>query len=111
MKKYGHYIALFVVFFVVFLGMRNPWLDQASGPKRKGRAVISANAFSKNLSVSFTKSCKDHDNTTPVTILQTSEITGAAAFTVSLPRVTEQHLTSSLYLPLRSSRAPPAAIS
>lgn len=111
MKKYGGYIALVLVFFVVFLGMRNPWLDQTPGPKRKGRAAISHNTFCKNLSVSFAKSCKDHDNTTPLAIVLTTGMTGAASFTASLPLVVEQTLISSLYLPLRSSRAPPALIS
>jgi hypothetical protein len=90
--------------------MRNPWLDQTPGPKRKGRAVISHNIFSKNLSASFAKSCKNDDNTTPAIVLTTG-MTGAASFTASLPLVVEQPLISSLYLPLRASRAPPTPAS
>lgn len=111
MKKYGGYIALLVVFFVVFLGMRNPWLDQTPGPKRKGRAVVSSNTFSKNLSVSFAKSCKDHDHTTPLAIAPTTGMTESAALPALLPLVAEPTLISSLYLPLRTCRAPPASAS
>lgn len=111
MKKYGVYIALSVVFFVVFLGMRNPWLDQTPGPKRKGRAVISANTFSKHLSVPNDKSCKDHDNTAPAAIILTIKTRGIGPLTTSLQLVAEQPLVSSLYRSIRSSRAPPASIS
>jgi len=111
MNKYSGYIALLVVFFVVFLGMRNPWLDNTSGPKRKGRAVVSSNSFSKNLSVSYDKYYKDHDTTTPVALLLTTKITGASPFMASSPAVSEQTLLSPLYLSIRSSRAPPTSIS
>jgi len=111
MKRYGGYIALFVVFFVVFLGMRNPWLDQTPGPKRKGRAVVSANSFSKHFSVSPDKSCKDHDNTTPVAIILTSTAREILPLAASLPRVADQPLVSSFYLPIHASRAPPASLS
>lgn len=111
MNKFNGYIALFVVFFVVFLGMRNPWLDNTPGPKRKGRAVISYNTFSKHLADSFDKTCKDHNPATPVATLLAAQNTWNAPFTASPLVFGEQTVTSLLYLHIRSSRAPPAPLS
>jgi hypothetical protein len=110
MNKYYVYIGLFVAFFVVFLGMRNPWLDQKPGPKHKARAVITQTA-SKNLSLSLPRSGDGQDHTTPLaTLLATIyEWNAPAVATLAVPE--DQSSTYPLHSSIRSSRAPPALIS
>lgn len=111
MKKYGSYIALFVVFFVVFLGMRNPWLEETPGPKRKGRAAVSYNTFSKSLSLTFDNSCQDHDHSTPIALALAPLVAATTSLSISLPLISEQITPARRYLITRSSRAPPSSLS
>lgn len=110
MNKFSGYIALLVVFFVVFLGMRNPWLDHTPGPKRKGKAVIT-NFFNKNLTASCVKENKVHDNGTPLAILLSPSTTLHVSSTASLPVAGEDPYPSRRYHPTSSCRAPPAPLS
>jgi hypothetical protein len=43
--------ALLVIIFLIFLGMRNPWLEFSSGPKKNPRAVLSQSATKSFTSV------------------------------------------------------------
>ena len=109
MNKYNGYIAVLVVFFVVFLGMRNPWLDDTPGPKRKGRAVIT-NSFSKSISVSLQTSCNDYDNATPLALPLTGYEWKTPVLSPLMMAI--DHRSKTQYsLSIRSSRAPPSAIS
>lgn len=106
MNKYNGYIALFVVFFAVFLGIRSPWRDHKPGPKRKARAVI-AQTISKNVSFSFHKSCKNHDTTTPVATLPATIYEWNMPFIMMFLVPGHPTTTPQLYPSLRSSRSPP----
>ena len=106
MKNFSSYIALSVAFFVIFLGMRNPWLDHKPGPKRKARAVITQ-TFSKNFSISFDKSSKDHDNTMPVATVLSPTMIEDVPLTVTALSIREQIIPSLRCLSPCSSRAPP----
>lgn len=106
MNKYNAYIALSVVFFVFFLGIRIPGQNHQPGPKRKSRAAITQ-TFNKNLSVSFDKFDKGQDNTTPVATLLATSYRLNMPSREALLRAIEQTILPPRHLSLLSSRAPP----
>ena len=106
MNKHHAYIAVFVIFFVFFLGIRIPGQNHQPGPKRKSRAVITQ-TFNKNLSISFDKFDKGQDNTTPVATLLASSYRLNMPARETLPRAIEQTIPQQRHLSLRSDRAPP----
>jgi hypothetical protein len=106
MNKYKVYIGLLVVFFIVFLGMRNPGLNHKPGPKRNSRAIITQ-TINKNLSASSHKSSKDQDCTTPLAILLSTIGEGNTPALALLLVADDQSSPYPLYSSICSSRAPP----
>lgn len=105
MNKYNGYIAILLLFFVFFLGIRIPGQNHRLGPKNKSRAVITQTT-NKNLSLSFHTSDKDHDNTTPVATLPVTSYQGST-FAGTSSFAGNQTLPPQPYSSLCSSRAPP----
>lgn len=106
MHKYNGYLAIFIVFFMVFLGIRIPGQNHKPGPKRKARAVITQTT-NKNLSVSIQKYCKDPDITTPVATLSATLSLCNLPSIMTLTKIGAQTPHPQRYLSLHSSRAPP----